>query len=149
MVIGVVGQAHAVLGLTVGRGDSRSRVRQGPAADGALPIFAASGSLCSARQTRLRRLSLDRQRAATGVARTTQRKTKPMTQTTTSSLYAYAVEDAPRGQKSYWTRIGRLFSHKDGKGYDIVLNALPINGRIVVRQEEPKDDAKGDVPAQH
>lgn len=71
-----------------------------------------------------------------------------MTQTTTSSLYAYAVEDAPRGQKSYWTRIGRLFAHKDGKGYDIVLNALPINGRIVVRQEEPKDEAKGDAPAQ-
>lgn len=59
-----------------------------------------------------------------------------MTETTQPSLYAYAVEDAPRGRKSYWTRIGRLFAHKDGKGYDVVLNALPINGRIVIRQEE-------------
>ena len=63
-----------------------------------------------------------------------------MTQYIQSSHTAYAVEDAPRGQKSYWTRIGRLFPHKDGKGYDLVLNALPINGRIVVRQEEPKEE---------
>jgi hypothetical protein len=69
-----------------------------------------------------------------------------MTQTNQPQLYAYAVEDAPRGQKSYWTRIGRMFNHKDGKGYDLVLNALPINGRIVIRQEEPKEEAA--APAQ-
>ena len=34
-----------------------------------------------------------------------------------------------------------MFAHKDGKGYDLVLNALPINGRIVIRQEEAKTDA--------
>lgn len=62
-----------------------------------------------------------------------------MTENHQPFLFAYAVEDAPRGKKSYWTRIGRLFAHKDGKGYDLVLNALPINGRIVVRQEE-KDE---------
>lgn len=62
-----------------------------------------------------------------------------MTTTAQPNLYAFAVEDAPRGQKSYWTRIGRLFPHKDGKGYDLVLNALPINGRIVVRQEEREE----------
>ncbi|MCB1549950.1 MAG: hypothetical protein KDJ41_19280 [Hyphomicrobiaceae bacterium] len=63
-----------------------------------------------------------------------------MTETNQPLLFAYAVEDAPRGQKSYWTRIGRLFSHKDGKGYDLVLNALPINGRIVIRHEEREAD---------
>ena len=94
-----------------------------------------------ARQTRLERQSQDRQRAATGVARTTKTKDQTMTQTNQPNLYAFAVEDAPRGQKSYWTRIGRLFPHKDGKGYDVVLNALPINGRIVIRQEEPKEEA--------
>lgn len=39
--------------------------------------------------------------------------------------------------RSYWTRIGRLFPHEDGKGHDLLLNALPVNGRIVIRQEEP------------
>lgn len=64
-----------------------------------------------------------------------------MTQTNPSHLFAYAVEDAPRGQKSFWTRIGRMFPHKDGKGFDLALNALPINGRIVIRQEEPRTEA--------
>ena len=54
-------------------------------------------------------------------------------------LSAYAVSDAPRGKKAYWTRIGRLFAHDDGKGYDLVLNALPTNGRIVVRQDEARE----------
>jgi hypothetical protein len=63
------------------------------------------------------------------------------TETNQPSLHAYAVEDAPRGQKAYWTRIGRMFPHKDGKGFDLALNALPINGRIVIRQDEPKTDA--------
>ena len=66
-------------------------------------------------------------------------KDRPMTETTQPFLFAFAVEDAPRGKKAYWTRIGRLFAHKDGKGYDLVLNALPINGRIVIRQEEKED----------
>ena len=63
-----------------------------------------------------------------------------MTETTQPKtvLSAYAVEDAPKGQKAYWTRIGRLFAHKDGKGYDLLLNALPTNGRMVIRQEEPR-----------
>jgi hypothetical protein len=62
-----------------------------------------------------------------------------MTATQQPNLYAFAVEDAPRGQKSFWTRIGRLFPHKDGKGFDLVLNALPINGRIVIRQDEREE----------
>jgi hypothetical protein len=71
-----------------------------------------------------------------------------MTETQAPNLYAYAVEDAPRGKKSYWTRIGRLFQHKDGKGFDLVLNALPINGRIVIRQEEPEQAPTPEQPQQ-
>lgn len=57
-------------------------------------------------------------------------------------LSAYAVSDAPRGKKAYWTRIGRLFPHEDGKGHDLLLNALPVNGRIVIREEEARDQAE-------
>ncbi|MGE3916370.1 MAG: hypothetical protein AB7F78_11795 [Hyphomicrobiaceae bacterium] len=69
-----------------------------------------------------------------------------MTETSQPNLYAYAVEDAPRGKKSYWTRIGRLFTHKDNKGFDVVLNALPINGRIVIRQEDKEATAEDGQP---
>ncbi len=63
-----------------------------------------------------------------------------MSETNQITFTAYAVEDAPRGKKAYWTRIGRMFPHQDGKGYDIALNALPVNGRVVIRQDEPRDE---------
>lgn len=64
-----------------------------------------------------------------------------MTQTTQPNLVAYAVEDSRKGRKAYWTKIGRLFAHEDSKGFDLVLNALPTNGRIVIRQEQPREEA--------
>jgi len=67
-----------------------------------------------------------------------------MTQTKQPALVAYSVEDARKGRKAYWTKIGRLFAHDDSKGFDLVLNALPINGRIVIRQEQPRDDVDAD-----
>lgn len=63
-----------------------------------------------------------------------------MTQSNQAALVAYAVENAREGRKAYWTRIGRLFPQKDGKGFDLVLNALPVNGRIVIRQEQREAD---------
>lgn len=63
--------------------------------------------------------------------------TMSQTETTAATvMYAYAVQDGRKGQKSYWTRIGRLFPHEDGKGHDLLLNALPVNGRVVIRQED-------------
>jgi hypothetical protein len=39
---------------------------------------------------------------------------------------------------SSWSRIGAAFLHKDGKGIDIVLDAVPVYGRVVLRLNEPK-----------
>ena len=49
------------------------------------------------------------------------------------------------GQDDFWLSIGAAFMHQDGDGYNIVLQALPIDGKIVLRL--PKDD-KPDQPAQ-
>jgi len=52
------------------------------------------------------------------------------------------------GQDDYWLNIGAAFMHQDGDGYNIVLQALPINGKIVLRlpkgnaEEPPKDDVQ-------
>jgi hypothetical protein len=46
------------------------------------------------------------------------------------------------GQDDYWLNIGAAFMHQDGEGFNIVLQALPINGKIVLRP--PKVDAKDD-----
>ncbi len=42
------------------------------------------------------------------------------------------------GQDDFWLAIGAAFMHQDGDGYNIVLQALPIDGKIVLRL--PKDD---------
>lgn len=47
---------------------------------------------------------------------------------------AYAVDDAKNG-KSYWNRVGAAWVHKDGRGVDINLEALPVNGRISLREK--------------
>ena len=56
---------------------------------------------------------------------------------------AYSVEDRGEGDNkdAFWTRIGSCFPHADGRGMNVVLNALPIGNRIVLR-EYTEDDAK-------
>jgi hypothetical protein len=36
------------------------------------------------------------------------------------------------GQDDFWLAIGAAFMHQDGDGYNIVLQALPIDGKIVL-----------------
>ena len=43
-------------------------------------------------------------------------------------------------KKTFWVQIGSVFAHKSGKGFDVILDALPVNGRIVLL--EPKDAPK-------
>jgi hypothetical protein len=46
------------------------------------------------------------------------------------------------GADDFWLNIGAAFMHQDGDGFNVVLQALPINGKIVLRP--PKSDAKPD-----
>jgi len=48
------------------------------------------------------------------------------------------------GQDDFWLAIGAAFMHQDGDGYNIVLQALPIDGKIVLRL--PKDDQSDQRP---
>ena len=47
------------------------------------------------------------------------------------------------GQDDYWLNIGAAFMHQDGDGFNVMLQALPINGKIVLRP--PKSDVKEDT----
>jgi hypothetical protein len=44
------------------------------------------------------------------------------------------------GQDDFWLNIGAAFMHQDGDGFNIILQALPINGKIVLRP--PKGEAE-------
>lgn len=50
----------------------------------------------------------------------------------TPSHIAYQVRDR-EGKKGFWTRIGSVWSHSDGKGFNIQLECVPLDGRITLR----------------
>jgi hypothetical protein len=54
------------------------------------------------------------------------------------SHIAYQVREG-KDKESYWTRIGVAWTTKDGKGFTIQLNAVPLDGKIVLRVPEPKN----------
>ena len=37
------------------------------------------------------------------------------------------------GEKKRWTEVGAAWPHKDGSGFSLSLEALPANGRLVMR----------------
>jgi hypothetical protein len=36
------------------------------------------------------------------------------------------------------TKVGVAFEHKDGKGFEVVLEAFPVDGRITLRAPKEK-----------
>ena len=46
------------------------------------------------------------------------------------------------GDNARWTDIGVAWTIRDGKGFTLSLNAVPINGRVVMRIVDAKDDKK-------
>jgi hypothetical protein len=53
---------------------------------------------------------------------------------------AYSVRDYEKDGKkdSFWSKVGVAFEHKDGKGFDINLDAFPVTGRVVLRVNDGK-----------
>ena len=48
--------------------------------------------------------------------------------------------------RSSWTRVGVAFPHDDGKGFQVQLKALPVDGKLVIRLHGPrtKDESDGE-----
>ena len=70
-----------------------------------------------------------------------------MTKETTKSRptqRVYAVVKNEGAEKGAWFEIGACWPHKDGKGYSVKLNLIPLSpdAEIVIRAIEPKDQAK-------
>jgi hypothetical protein len=38
------------------------------------------------------------------------------------------------GQDDFWLNLGLVFPHKDGNGFNIMLQAFPLDGKIVCRE---------------
>ncbi len=51
------------------------------------------------------------------------------------------------GQDDFWLNIGLVFVHKDGSGYNIMLQAFPLDGKIVCREITAEDTAEEPAPS--
>ena len=67
------------------------------------------------------------------------KNTKTDTTSKTPSHIAYQVRDR-EGGKGFWTRIGAVWPHSDGKGFNVQLDNIPLDGRIVLRVVAEKND---------
>lgn len=48
------------------------------------------------------------------------------------------------GKEDFWLNLGVCFPHEDGDGYNLLLQALPLDGKIVLRtyKEEEAEEEK-------
>ena len=54
------------------------------------------------------------------------------------SHFAYIVPTAKEGKKAFWATIGSAWTNRDGS-FTIRLDALPLDGEIVVRPRKQDD----------
>ncbi len=55
-------------------------------------------------------------------------------------------KDAEGKPDTFWLNIGSAWPNKDGKGFNLTLQALPLDGKLVLRElsdPEPEPETKG------
>lgn len=73
----------------------------------------------------------------TQTANATQSARKP-------SFIAWHVVEGGEDRKSFWTRIGAAWNHRDGKGITLELDLIPVGaGKITLRVPEEKKAEAG------
>ena len=71
------------------------------------------------------------------------------TQPKRPSHFAYQVRDSEDG-KSFFNKVGAAFAHKDGQGFNVLLDSVPVDGRVTLRtpQERLQDMRNEPQPQQ-
>jgi hypothetical protein len=54
----------------------------------------------------------------------------------------FTITEKEGWEKSVWRKIGTAFENKDGS-LTIFLDALPVNGKLHIRERKGKGDEKG------
>lgn len=66
------------------------------------------------------------------------------------AMIAYRVDDpasdAPEDTKSRWQPIGAAWAHKDGKGFQLLLETPAGRIPIQIRDNTPRPETKADEP---
>ena len=54
-------------------------------------------------------------------------------------LIALMAKRSRNSKRTYWQRIGCAYPHESGAGLTVVLDLMPLDGRIVLLEPEAKD----------
>lgn len=46
------------------------------------------------------------------------------------------------GQDDFWLNVGAAFAHQNGDGFNVILQAMPLNGKIVLRPPKKQEDSE-------
>ena len=65
----------------------------------------------------------------------------PINKTAIFDAFSVRNYDLDGEKHAEWTKLGIGFAHQDGKGINLVLQSLPIDGKIVMRLHEKDDSA--------
>ena len=49
------------------------------------------------------------------------------------------------GKEDYWLNLGIVFAHEDGEGFNLLLQALPLDGKIVLRTYKEREEEQKEV----
>lgn len=61
-----------------------------------------------------------------------------MTTNQTTHIVYQLIETQDKAE-TLWNKIGVAWEHKDQKGLNIQMNAMPLVGKIVIRKHEAKE----------
>lgn len=64
------------------------------------------------------------------------------TMTNDPVLIAYGVQRRQNGKRSWWTRIGCPYPHEIGASLTVVLDLMPLDGRIILLEPNRHDDKR-------
>ncbi|KGM57482.1 hypothetical protein N799_05285 [Lysobacter arseniciresistens ZS79] len=65
---------------------------------------------------------------------------KPATDSTRLDAFLVEEYEVQGQQKSHWSKVGSAWPHADGKGFRLVLKAIPVDGVVILRTPEAKED---------
>lgn len=57
-------------------------------------------------------------------------------------LIAYSVQRRGGGKRSWWQRIGAAYPHEQGAGLTVVLDVLPLDGRVILLELDDSDERR-------
>lgn len=57
-------------------------------------------------------------------------------------LIAYTVKRSSKSKRPIWTRIGAAYPHEVGAGLTVVLDSMPLDGRIILLELDAADDRR-------